>query len=252
MGMDSSPLPKAFWKSIFSASNEETYKALFGEQLGRIMIAALLFCIYVTLLWTFSSHDMATGELVLKCAATAAPLALYPFILAINFARTTKKAYSDLYGAHQNLVASLEELPKLEIFLLQEGKQTLCRVTNVGTGAASLNAEIDYSEANLGGDSPRNHVGARWLDGYAGSLRVLEEKTRNEFLIRDIEGHFERFYGCIGIQHGFWDGHGIETRRITIVVNATPRPPGGSNQIIFETSREKIVLISGDAKIRGG
>lgn len=250
----------AFWPRVRKRAWTETKELLF-EKRDRIVVTVLLFLIYLALVWGFIGKDAATDEILLGSAASVAPILTLPIVFAWKLFRVPQSIYQKMQSDIATLKHELEGRGQIELALIQAHDETLFRVTNMGP-QVSIDAHIDYSQADLG-EVFHVHVEATWLDGYASSHRVLSEGEHNTFLIRKIienEGQsIEHCYGSIGMGNKKWTGRSwyevstpsseLPKTRVTVIITAEPRFPGGHRKIVFDTLGYKLSLISGEADL---
>lgn len=245
---------REYWAAVYTRARSEARNELFSKK-ESVLIAAVLFPIYVAIVWIFGGNSAAENEILLKTAATVAPFLLYPILLIAKMFLVPAALADEQAVCIQGLRDELAALPNLTISLVH-GFETRLRFENAGPDVA-INVAIDFRDAQFN-EPMHDLIEPRWTDAYAPSTRVIQEGTHNSVLIGRCSVEFgrlrETYFGSQGMQNTQWDFEFASVadaplRRIALIVNSNPRFAGGPKRIVFEQRAFQFELIEGDVLI---
>jgi hypothetical protein len=245
---------REYWAAVYRRAKSEARAELFAKK-ENVLIAAVLFAIYVAIVWVSGGNSAAESEIVLKIAATIAPVLLYPVLLLIKMVAVPWALAAEQANHIESLTEQLTALPKLTITLVH-GFETRLRFENAGQDV-TIAVMIDFRDAQFNQAMP-DLVEPKWTDEYAPSMRVIQEGTHNSILVRRCSVEFGRFretyFGSQGMQNKQW-GFEFDSvadapqRRVALIVNSNPRFAGGPKRIVFVERAFQFELIEGDVQI---
>jgi hypothetical protein len=146
-------MAKAYWRSVHKLAATETFKSLGLESRDRLVIAILLAFIYLAVVWELGGRDAASGELLLKVAATMAPLIAFPAIYLWKFFRVPARMAAEAEEAQLELRRRLdrraeinEKLRKLSDQLAQGHSLMQQKISNDNEFAAWIERTSAWAE----------------------------------------------------------------------------------------------------------
>lgn len=78
----------AYWSAVARRAFSESWALIGFERPARIVVAALIYVVYIIIIWNWRGADDATGDVAGTLAGIAAPLIILPVIYLWKFAET--------------------------------------------------------------------------------------------------------------------------------------------------------------------
>ena len=78
----------AYWCAVARRAFSESWALIGFERPARIVVAGLIYIVYIIIIWTWRGAEDATGDITGTVAGIAAPLIILPLIYAWKFAET--------------------------------------------------------------------------------------------------------------------------------------------------------------------